>query len=149
MHCLNKIILFFLVVNLISWPIEIIGQEDKETIVKYDSDEILEENVNKKPRYPGGASGLMDYLNASIRYPQNAFANNHEGTINIAFIVELDGTISNVKPIGILRTQDEILKLEAIRVVESIPKKFKPAKLKGKKVRCVKKITVNFILHKK
>lgn len=81
-----------------------------------------------KPSYPGGTEALMAFLDANISYPEEANKNRMEGKTLIAFVVNEDGSISNIK---VLKSSWKILDDEAIRVVMLMPK-WMPAQINGK-----------------
>lgn len=75
-------------------------------------------SVEKNPEFPGGVNAMMDYLRGNLKYPESAKKNKQEGRVFIGFIVEKDGSVSNVK---VLRGVCEELDSEAVRVVKSMP----------------------------
>lgn len=75
-------------------------------------------SVEKTPEFPGGVNAMMDYLRGNLKYPESAKKNKQEGRVFIGFIVEKDGSVSNVK---VLRGVCEELDSEAVRVVKSMP----------------------------
>lgn len=79
---------------------------------------------------PGGMSGLMQYLNQNVRYPEEAFLANEQGRVIVKFIVEADGSISDAQVINSISPS---LDQEALRVVKTMPK-WTPAKVNGKAV---------------
>lgn len=98
--------------------------------------------AEESPEYPGGAGAMYGYIGKSIRYPSQAKRMGLEGTVVLAFVVEKDGSISNVSAVrGIGGGCDE----EAARVVASMPK-WKPAKQNGKSVRMRFTLPVKFQL---
>lgn len=81
------------------------------------SDEVY--NVVKhQPEFPGGNSALMEWLSKNINYPRTAQENGIQGRVITNFIIEKDGSISDVR---ITRGVDTSLDEEAIRVVKSMP----------------------------
>ncbi len=112
-------------------------------------EEVLEEDfpvftvVEQQPEFPGGSSKMMRYIGNKVQYPQIAIENKIEGRVYIRFIVEKDGSISNVEAI---RSPHESLEKEAIRVVSNMPK-WTPAKQRGKNVRAQFTLPINFRLH--
>ena len=111
-----------------------------------DDEEIVEAEiftvVEAMPEFPGGMAKLMGYLGNNIKYPPFAKETNIQGRVFINFVVEPDGTISNVKVLrGIGGGCDE----EAIRVVNSMPK-WKPGMQRGKPVRVSYNLPVKFTL---
>lgn len=95
------------------------------------------------PQFPGGMGKLMEYLASNIKYPQEAKENKIEGKVYLSFIVEPDGSISNVKVLkGIGYGCDK----EAARVLKQMPK-WSPGKDKGEAVRVKFNIPIRFKLH--
>lgn len=74
---------------------------------------------DRKPKFPGGYEAMYKFLGKKIRFPREARRNDIEGTVYVNFIVERDGSISNVK---ILRGVGFGCDEEARRVVTSMPK---------------------------
>lgn len=98
--------------------------------------------VEEMPSFPDGESELLEYIAKNIKYPQMARESGIQGRVFVNFIVEPDGSVSNVKIIrGIGSGCDE----EALRVVKSLPK-FNPGKQRGKAVRVSYTIPINFKL---
>ena len=98
--------------------------------------------VEQMPEFPGGVAELFHYISKNIHYPQKAREKGIQGRVFIGFIVEKDGSISNVRN---LRGVDSELDAEAIRVVKSMPK-WKPGKHKGEFVRVSYQIPILFKL---
>lgn len=59
-------------------------------------DDTIYEKVEQQPSYPGGQEGLRDYINKNIVYPKLAEKNDVKGYVNIKFVVEKNGDVSNV-----------------------------------------------------
>jgi protein TonB len=98
--------------------------------------------VEQQPEFPGGESALIAYIGKNTKYPAIARENNIEGRVFISFVVEKDGSISDVKVLrGIGGGCDE----EAKRVIKSLPK-FSPGKQNGRPVRVQFNVPVNFKL---
>jgi protein TonB len=125
--------------------------EQNEVIEEYVAPEVVEEEVveqeifqivEEMPAFPGGEAKLMEYVGKNIKYPQIARETGIQGRVFIGFVVEPDGSVSNVKLLrGIGGGCDE----EAMRVVKSMPK-WKPGKQRGKAVRVSYMLPVNFKL---
>ena len=98
--------------------------------------------VENMPEFPGGDLGLMKFIKKNIKYPKIAKDNNITGKVYVSFIVDKSGSATNVK---IVRGVDENLDAEAIRVIKSLPK-YKPGKQRGKAVRVMFTIPINFKL---
>ena len=124
--------------------------------------------VDEKPEFKGGQKELFKWLGNNIKYPENAVKNKTEGTVYVGFVVEKDGSISNVEvkrgvPIVAIDTIVQInpttyaqtVKLvkselsdindEAKRVIKAMPK-WKPGKNKGKLVRVAYILPIKFKL---
>ena len=99
--------------------------------------------VENMPEFPGGAPEMMKFLATNVKYPEEAYSNGIEGRVLLSFIVEKDGSISNVK---VVKPVNEAIDAEAVRVVEMMPK-WKPGKQNGKVVRVKYTIPVSFRLN--
>ena len=98
--------------------------------------------VEEMPSFPGGNGALMSYLNGNTKYPVVAQENGVQGKVIISFVVERDGSISDVK---VARSVDPSLDREAQRVVKSMPR-WKPGKQNGSAVRVKYTVPVVFRL---
>lgn len=100
--------------------------------------------VEKHPEFVGGSSKFYQYVGQEIRYPLEARKNDIEGTVNVQFIIEKDGSISDVKAIdGIGYGCDE----EAIRVVQNAGT-FQPGVQRGKPVQVRMTLPIEFKINK-
>ncbi|MFA7609737.1 MAG: energy transducer TonB, partial [Bacteroidales bacterium] len=98
--------------------------------------------VEEYPEFPGGEKALYEYIKNNIRYPEVARTSGITGTVYVQFVVEKDGSISDVKVLrGIGGGCDE----EAVRVVKSMPK-WKPGKQRGQPVRVYYTLPIDFKL---
>ncbi len=75
--------------------------------------------VEQMPEFPGGSAALMKYLSENVKYPVVAQENGVQGRVVVSFVVEKDGSITDVK---VVRSVDPSLDREAARVVSSMPK---------------------------
>lgn len=98
--------------------------------------------VEVMPQYPGGQIAMLKYLMENIKYPEQAMKEGIQGRVTVRFIVEKDGSISDVRPI---LSVHPLLNKEAVRVVESMPK-WTPGKHNGKPVRVRFNVPVMFKL---
>ena len=99
--------------------------------------------VEVMPQFPGGQIAMLQYLMKNIKYPEQAMKEGIQGRVTVRFIVEKDGSISDVKPI---LSVHPLLNKEAVRVVESMPK-WTPGKQNGKPVRVRFNVPVMFKLN--
>ena len=98
--------------------------------------------VEQMPQFPGGDIELMKFLSENVKYPEAASKAGTQGRVVAQFIVEADGSITNVKVVK--KVSDE-LDAEALRVVNAMPK-WKPGLQKGQPVRVKYTLPVTFRL---
>jgi protein TonB len=84
----------------------------------------------------------MQYLSSNIKYPVVAEENGVQGRVVCTFVVERDGSITDVR---VIRSVDPSLDKEAVRVVKSMPK-WIPGKQNGSAVRVKYTVPVTFRL---
>ena len=109
-------------------------------------EEIDEETIfvvyEKPPMFPGGPSAMNKFLSKNIEYPTMARESGIQGTVYLSFVVEIDGSITDVKAVrGIEGGCNE----EAVRVVKKMPK-WTPGEQRGRAVRVQFSIPIKFIL---
>jgi periplasmic protein TonB len=114
--------------------------------VVYEEEEVDEnyifEIVEENPEFPGGNDAMMKFLRDNTRYPVIAREAGIQGTVFVTFVVERDGSVTNVSVIrGIGGGCDE----EAVRVVRSMPK-WKPGKQRNQPVRVQYRMPIRFVL---
>lgn len=119
----------------------------KEVIAEPEPPKHEEENkvfdiVEQQPMFPGGPAALMKYLSEHTKYPVVAQENGVQGRVTVQFVVEKDGSISDVH---VLRGVDPSLDKEAVRVVKSMPR-WTPGKQNGINVRVNYRVPVLFRL---
>ena len=98
--------------------------------------------VEQMPSFPGGPSALMQYLSSNIKDPVVAEENGVQGRVVCTFVVEKDGSITDVR---VVKSVDPSLDKEAVRVVKSMPK-WIPGKQNGSAVRVKYTVPVTFRL---
>jgi len=99
--------------------------------------------VEVMPQFPGGQIAMLQYLMKNIKYPEQAMKEGIQGRVTVRFIVEKDGSISDVKPV---LSVHPLLNKEAVRVVKSMPK-WSPGKHNGKPVRVRFNLPIMFKLN--
>ncbi|MBW6497139.1 MAG: TonB family protein [Bacteroidales bacterium] len=98
--------------------------------------------VEKMPEFPGGGRALIEYLSKNVKYPRLAQEAGIRGTVYVGFVVEPDGSISNLKVLrGIGGGCDE----EAIRVFSTMPR-WQPGMQSGRAVRVSFSASITFRL---
>ena len=98
--------------------------------------------VEEMPEYPGGMDELMKFIQRNIRYPKEAQEQGKQGRVIVQFVVEKDGSITDV---NIVRSADPQFDAEALRIVNMMPK-WTPGKQRGKEVRVRFTLPVTFRL---
>jgi protein TonB len=119
------------------------SDEDEEIEIEEEDDDEFFMVVENMPEFPGGDLGLMKYIQKNVKYPVIAKEYNITGKVYVSFIVDKSGSVTNVK---VVRGVDKNLDAEAVRVVKSLPK-YKPGKQRGKAVRVMFTIPINFTLN--
>lgn len=92
------------------------------------------DDVDQQPSFPGGTNALNTFILSNLKYPVWAQEKGIQGRVVVKFIVEKDGSISNVE---VDRSVSTSLDNEAMRVVKAMPK-WIPGQINGKvvKVEC-------------
>ena len=98
--------------------------------------------VQVKPSYPGGEEARLKWLRENLEYPQQAIADEIQGLVQVGFVVEKDGSITNVK---VVQSAHSTLDREAIRLVKAMPK-WIPGKQNGNTVRAYFTQPIRFVL---
>lgn len=115
---------------------------DSYTVSLIPKNDTIYKVVEQLPEYPGGTAKMLTFISENIKYPQSAMEKGIEGKCYIQFVIDVDGSITNVE---LLRGFDEECDAEALRVVNLMPK-WKPGKKDGKPVRVNYMIPVAFKL---
>lgn len=102
----------------------------QKTVVSQTNQKVYDE-VEQMPEYPGGMPAMIEFLQTNIKYPEDAVKQKVEGRVMVQFVVESDGSISDVH---VAKQVFPSLDAEAIRVVQVMPK-WVPGREKGKVVR--------------
>ena len=89
------------------------------------------DDVDQQPSFPGGTNALNTFILSNLKYPVWAQEKGIQGRVVVKFIVEKDGSISNVE---VDRSVYPSLDNEAMRVVKAMPK-WIPGQINGKAVK--------------
>lgn len=98
--------------------------------------------VEDMPAFPGGMEAMIQFISSNIQYPADAQKQKVDGRVLVNFVVEKDGSITEVK---VVKPTFPSLDAEAIRVVKAMPK-WKPGYQKGQAVRVQFTMPINFSL---
>ncbi len=104
--------------------------------------QIVYDQVEQMPEYPGGMPALMEFLRNNVKYPQDALKQKVEGRVMVQFVVETDGSITDLK---VAKKVFPSLDAEGIRVAKAMPK-WTPGKQNGKPVRVQYNLPIVFRL---
>lgn len=126
---------------------EPVGEGPKrENAVAVDDNKVYDfVSIEKQPSFQGepqGGAKFNKYLSGAIRYPSMAQENNVQGKVFVSFIVEKDGSLTDIT---VVRGPGSGLNEEAVRVIKSSPR-WTPGIQNGKPVRVKFTLTVNFSL---
>jgi protein TonB len=99
--------------------------------------------VDSFPVYGSADSDLFGFIFDNIKYPSYAKENDITGKVIIRFVVMADGSVAGVE---VVRAADPYLAAEALRVVESIPPRWKPGIIGCQKVNTAMSILISFSL---
>ncbi len=117
-------------------------QINKSTTITFDGEEEVFVVVEEPPRFPGGDSALYMYLCMNLSYPDAARENKIEGMVVVLFVVEKDGSVSNVR---VLRDIGGGCGEAAVEVVKNMPR-WEPGRQAGKAIRTQFSLPLKFEL---
>jgi len=100
----------------------------------------LATTIDVFPRFPGGDEARLYYLRQHIRYPEKALKNKIQGVVVVVFIIETDGSLSNIDVSNRIGGGCEE---EAIRVTREMPK-WESGKRNGRNVRVMVRMPIVF-----
>ena len=120
---------------------EPVGNSDVKQVTEEDPNKIFT-SVEQSPEFPGGEAAFGKYLLKNVRYPAIAKENNVQGKVFLNFVVEKDGSVTDIKVVrGIGSGCDD----EAIRVLKNSPH-WKPGIQNGRAVRVYYTVPISFAL---
>ena len=98
--------------------------------------------VEQMPEFPGGMEAMLNFLNENIKYPKEAYDAKQQGRVIAQFVVEKDGSISDIH---VVKSVSPSLDAEAVRMLGVMPK-WKPGKQNGEAVRVKYTVPISFRL---
>ncbi len=108
---------------------------------------VIEEEIIDFPdveaSFPGGAAAMQKWIAENVQYPQTAIEMNEQGRVYLSFVVEPDGSITNI---AVERGVSSDLDKEAKRLLRKMPK-WSAGEAKGKKARTRCRLPINFTLN--
>ena len=119
---------------------EPVGTSDQK-VTEEDPNKIFT-SVEQVPEFTGGLEAFSKYLSKNIRYPAVARENGTQGRVIVQFVVEKDGSLTDLK---VLRSLGDGCDDEAMRVLKASPH-WKPGIQNGRPVRCTYTVPISFTL---
>lgn len=116
--------------------------QDTDTSKKVLTDTTKWFPVDVEPVPSGGMGGFYMYLQKNLKYPNVAKESNIQGKVRIEFVIEKDGTLSNIRVTESLTPETDA---EAIRLIQNCPK-WKPGTARGMPVRVRYSVPIKFEL---
>ena len=113
----------------------------QKTVVSQKNDKVFDV-VEQMPEYPGGMQALFEFISQNIKYPADAQKQKVEGRVLAKFVIETDGSISDIE---VVKNAFPSLDAEAVRVIKAMPK-WIPGRQKGQAVRVKFVMPINFSL---
>ncbi|NBJ05965.1 energy transducer TonB [Alistipes sp. Z76] len=114
-------------------------------VVEVEEEEIEDDQpfikVEKMPSFQGGdLNKFRNWVQERVRYPQIAQENGVSGKVVLSFVIEKDGTLTNIE---VLQSPDRSLADEAVRVLKTSPK-WEPGQQRNQPVRVKYTLPVDF-----
>ncbi len=134
--------------NNVSFEGELISRIPKYSIIPKYHELIREEEeatltvAQQMPVFPGGEQAMYEFLGRHLEYPQEAKKKKIQGRVWVAFVVNKDGSLSNIK---VLRGIGGGCNAAAIKAIRAMPK-WKPGMQLGKPVKVQYQIPIKFTL---
>ena len=113
----------------------------QKTVVSQKNQKVYEV-VDQMPEFPGGMPAMIEFLQNNVKYPADAEKQKVEGRVLVSFVVETDGSVSDVQ---VMKKAFPSLDAEALRVAKAMPN-WTPGKHQGKLVRVHYTLPISFHL---
>lgn len=111
-------------------------------VAEPDSIPVIDENNTdiERPLFPGGDQGFNDFLRSKLEYPEVEYRNRNQGEVHLRFVVDVDGSISQVT---VVKGTSPAFEQAALDVMKLAPK-FIPARKDGKPIQAWHYIVIWF-----
>jgi len=123
-------------------PAQTIEESNNENLDEEKPEDQLFMVVEEMPLFPGGEKAMYAFIAKNIEYPEQAKKEGIQGTVFVEFVVEKDGSITDIKTV---RGVSDELDQAAIDVIKSFPN-FTPGKMRGKNVRVAYRLPIIYKL---
>ena len=145
--CLLFVVSALILLVIVVAPVRANAQDKKGNTSQTRKDTATDDKVyevcEQMPIFEGGDAALLKYLRENLKYPDNTKDRGVQGRLVIGFIVEKDGSLTNVK---VLRAVDRALDAEALRVMKAMPN-WLPGQQDGRFVRVRYNVPLRFKLN--
>lgn len=111
------------------------------TFAQEETPEVIE-FYHPEPQFVGGFHALRDFISEHLEYPQQAIEKDIEGKVYVQFMVESDGSLSEIE---IVRSVNPILDAEVVRIISIMPN-WEPMEHNGEPIRMSVRLPVTFTL---
>ena len=133
--CLLFVVSALILLVIVIAPARANAQDKREKTTQTRKDTATDDKVyevcEQMPIFEGGDAALLKYLGENLKLPEEDKERGIQGRMVVGFIVEKDGSLTNVK---VLRAVDIAIDAEVLRVVKGMPK-WIPGRQNGKRVR--------------
>ena len=133
--CLLFVVSALILLVIVVAPVRANAQDKKGNTTQTRKDTATDDKIyevcEQMPIFEGGDAALLKYLRENLKYPDNTKDRGVQGRLVIGFIVEKDGSLTDVK---VLRPVDIDLDAEVLRLVKGMPK-WIPGRHNGQRVR--------------
>jgi len=117
-------------------------QKNIESTVYGDGNpDLMYYEVEEMPQFPGGLSGLLNYISKNTIYPEEAMRRRINGTVEVRFCIEADGSVSKI---AISNPVNPVLDSVSVRAIRRMPR-WRPGRQHGKNVKVWYTIPINFV----
>jgi protein TonB len=113
----------------------------KQDMIEIEGDDIVIPDID--PSFLGGSAAMQKFMKNELKYPQEAVQLGIEGNVYLEFVVEKDGSVTNVR---VVQGADDVLNREAVRLAKKMPK-WMPGETAGRKVRSHMRLPIVFRLN--
>ena len=118
----------------------------KKQVIKVKPEDMPEQTfinvIINNPDFPGGLSGLDEFIKKNIQYPEEAFQAGEEGQVTVEFTIDVNGYVRDAI---VTKSVSASLDKEALRIIESMPR-WKPGMQLGRPVAVCMSVPINFVI---
>jgi TonB family protein len=115
-----------------------LSNEDIKDEIIYDFNDLVD-----LPTFIGGSSQLSEFLETNMVYPKEPFENEIEGVVMVYFVINKDGTISDIT----VGEGNKDLQREAVRIIQKTSGKWQSGLIKGRPIRVRAKMPITFTIN--